>query len=372
MIQIGILKYYTIQVIPFITYAKPGYKNNEKLTLNATRTCKTTNATMPIEVEISGLYSFRSYKVSVTASSTDGLTSENSEQIVANTLESSPTNIRPLIAEPKYEQIDESTVNNYILFNFQDPQQPNGALAAFNLYQVVPPPLSFNLIYSGLRREFIHWNLKPFTEYSYIYELCTYAGCTRDNHVTKVKTLENPPMQQPAPEVIKYQSYLNCFKVSWSYPLKENGNILFFEVFRLEDGYSEHNEKLVMNYSTNLQEIDNLFYIDCELKPNVYYSYRVRSFNKQGHATSNYSRSLLSSQLLPEGFGPMFAMQLVNVSNAVLVEWSPPNLINGIFIAYSLYRDSKLIKNITGTTGKTSENLSFVDKLDFLPLVSYK
>lgn len=366
------MKYYTIQVIPFIKYTQAGFKNNEKLIINATRICKTTNTTVPVEVEISGLYSFRSYKVSVAASSTNGLTSEYSEEIVANTLESSPSNIRPILAEPKYEQIDESTINNYIVFSFEDPQHPNGALAAFNLYEIVPPPLSFKLIYSGLRREFIHWNLKPFSEYSFIYELCTYAGCTRDNHVTKVKTLENPPMQQPAPEVIKYQSYLNCFKVSWSYPLKENGNILFFEISRLEDGYSAHNEKLVMNYSTNLQEIANLFYIDCELKPNVYYSYRVRSFNQMGHATSNYSRSLLSSQLLPDGFGPMMAMQMINASNAVLIEWSPPDLINGIFISYSLYRDSKLIKNITGTTEKTSRSISYVDKFEFLPLVSYK
>ena len=145
--------------------------------------------------------------------------------------------------------------------------------------------------------------------------------------------------------------------------------VLFFEVFRLEAGYSAASEKLVMNYSTNLLEAANLFYIDCDLKPNVHYSYRVKSFNRMGHATSNYSRSLLSSQLLPAGFKPILVVQLTNASNEVLVSWSQPDRINGILIAYSLYRDAKLIRNVTE---RVSSSLSFVDKYGFLPLVSYE
>ena len=151
--------------------------------------------------------------MSLTASHANGLTSDDSEHLVANTLESSPSHIAPLRAAPNYEQLDDTTTNNFILFTFQDPEQPNGALAAFNLYQIAPITHTLSLIYSGLRRDFIHWNLKPFWEYSYVYELCTYAGCARDTRATTVKTLENPPTHQPAPDVTKYQSYLNCFKV---------------------------------------------------------------------------------------------------------------------------------------------------------------
>jgi len=168
----GILKYCTIKIVPFVSYTSPSFKNNEKLIIEAPRTCKNTNETQPIEVEISGLSSFKSYRVSLTALHANGLTSDDPEQLVANTLESSPSHIAPLRAAPNYEQLDDTTTTNFILFTFQDPEQPNGALAAFNLYQIAPITHTLRLIYSGLRRDFIHWNLKPFWEYSYVYELC--------------------------------------------------------------------------------------------------------------------------------------------------------------------------------------------------------
>jgi len=342
----SILDYYTISILPLIPYTSPSLSNNQQIVLKAQNKFQTPNSSTEfIQVKISGLAAFKSYTITVRATNQAGHSSQDSEKIIANTLEASPSILRPLIFESRVKYLNGRVLNS-ILFRFEDPEVPNGAIVAFILYQRNTTELEYSPVYTGLKREFELTDLLPFSQYYFQYEVCTFNGCTRDRRISKVMTLENAPQGQEVPEVTKYQSKLNCFKVLWTEPNQANGLLIYFEIFRVQivelPGSAE---VLVANVSA---EVDNTFgysFIDCELKPNAKYKYRVVCGNGAGQVTSEYSRVLVSSQLLPTGFTPLKVEQIQN--EVVELRWQKPQMINGDFISYSLFRDLVGIKNIT-------------------------
>lgn len=275
-----------------------------------------------------------------------GLSSPDSENIIANTLEASPSALRPLISEPRVDTDDTGRLFNSILFRFEDPLVPNGAVVAFILYQLDSNGTGqYEPVYSGLRREFLVTNLMPFSKYYFQYEVCTFSGCTRDRRVVNVTTLENPPFGQAAPEVVKQQSELNCFRVTWLGPSQANGRLVFFELLRLQVEFSGSVESLVVNETAGIDIRGGYSFIDCGLKANAEYAYRVACGNGAGRAVSEYSRRLVSSQLLPDGFEKLRVEQIGD--GVVEVRWQRPRMVNGHFVSYSLLRDLVVIKNVS-------------------------
>ena len=158
-------------------------------------------------------------------------------------------------------------------------------LTSFNLYQIIDQNAtnSFNYtkfydyqlksVYSGTKREFLLTNLKPYQNYSFIYEVCTYVSCTRQTKLTKILTLESPPLSQPEPVPIRLLSNLNCYQIFWSNPLYPNGVIKYFELYRNKSVFNNsfNNEILIKNLTNLLQYqigYNNYSYIDCSLEPN--------------------------------------------------------------------------------------------------------
>ena len=110
-----------------------------------------------------------------------------------------------------------------------------------------------------------------------------------------------------------------------------------------------------------------LSYIDCELKPNVVYSYKIISFNKAGSAASNFSLSMVSSQLLPDGFSPIMAIQVNN--SLVQLDWSRPAAVNGHLIEYNVYRNFKLIAVLSNVSALFV--LNYLDSFEIMPKTLY-
>lgn len=359
----GLLKHYIVKIEPF-NYAKENFEYIQEIIIPANNQCKTRNASQLNNIELSGLQPFKSYTLTMTAVNKGGLISNVSEKIVANTIESSPEGLRPMViktfAFQRHSQA--SAMNNLIRFRFDDPASLNGALKKFNLYQYSKDLVQ---VYSGPKREFNLSHLEPYKNYLFSYEICTYAGCSRQKKLTKVQTLENAPLFQQPPTVIKYQSIRNCFKIIWMNPLEKNGVLLYFELVRLENRFKTVAEKIVHNVSNLTINLEKYSYIDCNLKTNAVYSYKVVSYNSMGSATSNFSFPIKSDLLLPEGFN---AVNLSQLSDTIVeIRWSKPTKINGFFIYYVLLRDSMKIGNIT----QIQDSLNYSDKFDFLPKYTY-
>lgn len=229
----GYLSHYLLRIQPFALLEADQTLN---LVSPAEKKCKPNQATPnQTTLSITGLPSFKSYRVSITAVNNLGFESDSSELIVANTIETGPRGLRPLSV------FVESSKR--VVFKFTDPNYPNGLIKNFNLYEVrtdlgrpicnkrVYYDYELHMLYSGSSREFVLKNLTAYTKYSFLYEVCS-VYCTRQLKLTEVITPESEPEYQIMPIVTRLLPFLNCFRLNWTLPLKPNGQITHFNVFR--------------------------------------------------------------------------------------------------------------------------------------------
>ena len=321
---------------------------------------------------ISGLRSFKSYKIAMTATNQAGLTSNDSEEVVANTMESSPFDLKFLSA--KAVEINNNKTLG-IHFEFEEPAYLNGVITSFNLYALnkfadhtIVGTFYDNelmLIYSGMDRDFLYTNLQPFKYYSFIFEVCTYFACTRQTESTSVLTLESLPSNQSTPLLTRINQ-TNCFDIKWSWPLFTNGRILFFELHKAKKLVQNlGNENVFIITINNFTNTNPQIYTDCDLKPNYIYAYRILSYNSKGFAASNLSRSIVIGQGKPSGFNTSIVASQFNES-AVEVHFSRPLLPNGQIVAYNIFRDAIFLTNSSSMLDfDSAQKLSYVRFTNF-------
>lgn len=271
------------------------------------------------------------------------------------------------------------------MFKFAEPEFTNGQLTSFNLYQInecvelsrrLYLDHELQLIYSGLNREYVHVNLQPFKNYSFLYEACTNMACTRQTTPTTVQTPESAPEQQQKPLVQRLTSNLNCFKLNWALPVRPNGIIRFFEVYRLGRLIEQLNftvVDLILNQTLTqgMETFDNYTYVDCDLAANYLYSYQVIAYNARGNAPSGYTRPVVSNQSLPEGFSKIKLVQLNE--SLVQIDWSRPKFSYGLIMAYNIYRNFTFVTNSSQIRDfETISQLTYFDIFDFLPNSLYR
>lgn len=227
----GYLSHYLIYIQPLTLLEAD---QSRILVSPAVRKCKTpTQSPNQTILSVTGLASFKSYRVSVSAVNSLGNESILSENIVANTIESGPEGLLPLgvIVETRRA-----------IFKFTDPESPNGFIKRFNLYKLkrnsfrplgkrVYFDYELLLVYSGTSREFVYDELEPFKNYEFLYEVCSVL-CTRQLESLEIVTLESEPEYQLMPIVTRLMPFLNCFRINWTLPLKPNGRILNFTIIR--------------------------------------------------------------------------------------------------------------------------------------------
>jgi hypothetical protein len=266
----GILAYYLIKLVPFVQKTAEKVGKEVLLSIRPMQSCQTfldfsSNEVEPplIDVHVSGLESFQSYRITVRALNQVGVSSEESEEIVGNTLESSPEYL-PRIYAKSIECLNSKVC---ITFKFEDAARLNGQLISINLYQIKSTTLEggkakqgfeknrekvkiyydneLRVIYSGLQRDFLFTNLQPYTQYSFIYELCTFAGCTRQVEPLNIRSIETLPLNQPTPDIRRIVTTTDdmfCFQIHWAMPESPNGLVLYFEMYRIFAPFNDVNE----------------------------------------------------------------------------------------------------------------------------------
>ncbi len=349
----GLLSHYIIYIRDFFRDSN----RRQSAFIQSENVCDNQTSLSPIEVSISGLDSYKSYRLGIVAVNQMGIKSNESVELIANTIESSPAKI----TMPTILTIESSPFNHSILFKFNDPIDLNGLLTTFNLYIQNQTQL---LIYSGLNREFLFTNLKPFRNYSFVLEVCTYAGCTKQSESFNVLTLPSPPLNQTQPR-IKGLLNNNCLNISWDLPLNPNGIIIRYELNKVKFSFLNNSrEQIVQNLTTQS-------FVDCDIETNSEYSYQVTSFNTRGNTSSNFTAPLTFGQLLPEGIFPLTIIKLNE--SCVRVDWMQPRSPNGRSLNYKIFRNSTLIINQNSSVTFLSNYVNFVyfDLNDFEPNQNY-
>ena len=108
-------------------------------------------------------------------------------------------------------------------------------------------------------------------------------------------------------------------------------------------------------------------YVDCDLKPNYMYAYKILSYNSVGYAESSFSRSIIIGQGKPSGFNT--SIQAVQYNETMVeIYWSRPLFPNGQIVAYNIFRDSSLLTNASDILNSAySDNFTYRDNYDFVP-----
>ncbi|XP_075319241.1 usherin [Odontesthes bonariensis] len=193
--------------------------------------------------------------------------------------------------------------------------------------------------------------LEPFTAYYVRVQACQSEGCAVGEGVY-VQTLETTPEGLLPPTVKAAGPHL--IEIFWSPPLKLNGLITSYHIYRRPLGTEE--ELLIYIWSSGPLE-----FVDASpsLRPFSYFQYRVRAHNSKGSVLSPWALSQ-TLQAKPQDMAP----PVVTPSGAysVHLKWSEPGQPNGLISHYRLiYKKHQQDPTINATTvtALTVEDLVF-------------
>ncbi|XP_070688414.1 usherin [Pempheris klunzingeri] len=197
-------------------------------------------------------------------------------------------------------------------------------------------PVNYNILLNpGSDRAIMHragkdlhltvTGLEPFTTYYIRVQACQIEGCGVGEGV-HVRTLETAP-EGLLPPTVKAAG-ANVLEIHWSPPLKPNGRITSYHIYRRPVGTEE--ELLVFIWSSGLLEF---FDASPALRPFSYFQYRVRAHNSKGSVLSQWALGQ-TLQAEPQDMAPP-AVTPTGAYSAHL-KWSEPGQPNGLISHYRL------------------------------------
>ena len=207
-----------------------------------------------------------------------------------------------------------------IQLSWVKPEEINGVFLGYNIYRN-----DTELLNEVMFTEYTDSNLEPFTQYSYIIEACTNAGCTASATVSN-RTLEAAPEMVSMPYFLDVQS--RSLTITWEEPGQPNGIVTQYILFQIID--SENSTVL----SADLTQSYSL----TDLTPFTTYSFYVDTCNSAG-CTRSITVSVTTLQAPPEGVEPPLLRDLTSTS--AHIEWSTPSFSNGIITNYTVRRGTE-------------------------------
>lgn len=229
-----------------------------------------------------------------------------------------------LVQGPSLEVLGTSSIG----MTWDPPIQKNGELTQYQIYRTPLGVDSTIKVYTGLNREFTDTGLKPYTQYSYIVEACTIAGCTNSTS-TNATTDESIPESILEPELQAISS--SSISVKWTEPSIPNGELVSYIV------------NVISPVILNTTQAPGVFEASItSLEPFTVYTVTVQACTMVGCVTSNSSSVMtLESTPMFQGAPTVLALSPSSVS----VSWSAPSKPNGIIINYILRRNDTIVEN---------------------------
>ena len=207
-----------------------------------------------------------------------------------------------------------------IQISWSQPQEINGVFLGYNLYRN-----SAQILELESTTSYTDLNLDPFTEYSYVIEACTNAGCTPSVSISN-RTLEALPemVSKPIFEDVRARSLF----ITWDEPGQSNGIITQYILYQIDDG---GNTTIILDDLSRMISLDDLI-------PFTTYSFYVDTCNSVG-CTSSDTASEVTLQAAPEGISAPMLRELTSIS--AHIEWVAPEFPNGNITSYTIHRGNE-------------------------------
>lgn len=171
------------------------------------------------------------------------------------------------------------------------PGIPNGVISKYEvLYNFKGAQGNAQVKDAGVAKETILTGLLPYSLYEVRIRACTLKGCST-GETKSARTHEAPPEGQNPPDFPRLDIGARRVLVLWNEPLKPNGFMLFYRLYRRGASLSG-NQPLVYGpeiYVVNVTNGSALAYNDTDVKPYHKYEYRVISGNSAGETASEWS-----------------------------------------------------------------------------------
>ena len=242
------------------------------------------------------------------------------------------------------------------------PSEPNGVIKEYRLIRINGQTGQRRVVYTGLNMTFTDRGLEPFTGYRYVIEACT-THCASAEMSSLIYTDQAAPAYVNATILLPVN--YSAINVTWVTPPKPNGQIIRYNVSRVL------NSTFKIHLNPNDKGLGMSLVIG-GLQPYTNYTFEVIACTKVG-CTASPLASTLTLQAPPEG---VHAPNLT-VAGAREIEatWTEPDVLNGVIVKYSLYRDNLLVYNGTDVCYKNSQGKDvciFQDKGNGLqPVTTY-
>ncbi|CAG5853774.1 unnamed protein product, partial [Menidia menidia] len=227
-----------------------------------------------------------------------------------------------------------------ISLSWSSPAQVNSRQPV--IYNILLNPESHSAItrHAGQDLHISVTGLQPFSSYYIRVQACQRGGCGVGDGVY-VKTLETTPEDLLAPTA--KAAGAQVIEINWSPPLKPNGLITSYHIYRRPLGTEE--ELLIYIWSSGPLE-----FVDASpsLRPYSYFQYRVRAHNSKGSVLSQWTLSQ-TLQTIPQDMGPPVATP--SGAYSIHLKWSEPGQPNGLISHYRLvYKKHQQDPTINSTT----------------------
>ena len=298
-------------------------------------------------VTVTGLRPATTYEFRVAAKTSGG--TGYSEWTSARMREARPANISRLRSNTNPDGLADGTSLQVL---WDPPAIPNGVITNYVLY------LGEFVVYQGLALQTIVRRLLPFTNYTFVLEVCNSAGCTKGGPQILI-TGEVAPQGQLPPSV--GTTTATSVTLQWRAPLSPNGVILQYDILRrLSTARRRRQVSETVVYSTNNTNKATFVYTDSGLSPYTTYQYKIRAVNSRGRIDSEWI-NVKTASAPPSGFADPNVTALDGYN--VRVQWTRPQTPNGQIQYYEIYRNGSKIQTLSA--------LAFVDS-KLSPATTYR
>ena len=213
-----------------------------------------------------------------------------------------------------------------VSFSWQPPVFPNGVIIMYILTLING---NNTVIFRGLDLSFEYGGVVPYTNYSFVLEVCNSVGCVAANQID-IQTLEADPEGLDAPRVRTLTS--TSVAVEWTAPAMANGEITTYVLRRGNSSFPDDPvvifEGLAFSYN------------DMDLLANMDYLYTVEAINRGGSVVSPVANFRTIADLA-EGIDP--PVLVVLGPTEIRVTWTEPARPNGDISSYVLYMDDSAV-----------------------------
>lgn len=200
---------------------------------------------------------------------------------------------------------------------WSSPLQPNGVITSYELRR------NTTLIQITTQTQYVDADLQPGTTYAYQVTAFNSKGGAQSPSAS-ISTFPTSPVGMLPPLLEVVSSTL--VRATWQPPLKPNGNIINYTLYRDAD--------------VVLPQLQQLSVVVNGLDPWTNYSFRIQACTMIGCALSDPTQIMTPAAPPMDLSGPQLTA-LVDHGGAaagVLVEWSPPGRPNGFITRYDLLR----------------------------------